>query len=82
MVAVFLFRQQPLFPVFRLPVRPPTKLAVADTGFARGDHGQRAEREPKRGSGAGRAPGGGQECEAPLKLKAFCTFYTKKVANS
>ena len=34
--------------------------SVADPGFARGvDHGERAEREPKRGSGGG-APSGVQ----------------------
>ena len=33
--------------------------------------------EPPAGS-RGRAPGGGSGGEAPLKLKAFCTFYTKK----
>ena len=50
----------------------------------RGDHGERAEREPKRGSG-GSVPSGvqGQRLwwgsgEAPLKLKAFCTFLYKK----
>jgi len=50
----------------------------------RGDHGERAEREPKRGLGAEppagsrcRAPGGGQG-RSPLKLKAFVHFYTKK----
>ena len=50
------------------------------------DHGERVEREPKRGSGGG-APSGvqGQSPwwgvrggEAPLKLKAFCTFLHKK----
>ena len=67
---------------------------VADPGFAKegADHGERAEREPKRGSGGGpaeppagsrgRAPGGGQGGEAPLKLKAFCTFLHKIVAKS
>jgi len=51
----------------------------------RADHGERAEREPIRGSGAEpqagsrcRAPGGGQGGEAPLKLKAFCRFLYKK----
>jgi len=52
------------------------------------DHGERAEREPKRGAGAeppagskGRAPGGGswwRSPASPLKLKAFCTFLYKK----
>jgi len=49
-----------------------------------GDHGERADREPKRGSGGG-APsgvqgqtGGGQGGEAPIKLKAFCKFLYKK----
>ena len=60
------------------------------------DHGERAEREPKRGSRGG-APWGRspQRCpvaeplmevrrlrEAPLKLKAFCTFLHKKVVKS
>jgi len=53
------------------------------------DHGERAEREPKRGSGSG-APNGVQE-QSPwwgvrgrsrLKLKAFCTFLYKKLAKS
>ena len=65
--------------------------AVADPGFAKGgEHGERAEREPKRGSGGSvwgrspqRGPGaeplvGGQGGEAPLKLKTFCTFLHKK----
>ena len=50
------------------------------------DHGERAEREPKRGLGAeppagsrGRAPGGGSGGEAPLKLKAFFKFLCKNV---
>ena len=30
----------------------------------------------------GRAPSGGQGREAPLKLKALCTFLYKKVAKS
>ena len=64
--------------------------AVADPGFAKGggggaDHGERAEREPKRGSGGG-APSGvqgqspwwGVGGEAPLKLKAFSTFLHKR----
>jgi len=46
-----------------------------------GDHGERAEREPKRGSG-GSALVGGQGGRAPLKLKAFCTLLYKKVAKS
>ena len=56
---------------------------MADSGFAKGgDHGERAEREPKRGSGGGagsrgRAPDGGSG-GLPLKLKAFCTFLHKK----
>jgi len=33
--------------------------------------------EPPAGS-RGRAPGGGQGDEAPLKLKAFCTFLHKQ----
>ena len=38
--------------------------------------------EPGAGS-RGRAPGGGSGGgEAPLKLKAFCTFLHKKVAKS
>ena len=37
--------------------------------------------EPPAGS-KGRAPGGGSGGEAPLKLKAFCTFLHKKVAKS
>ena len=49
-------------------------------GFAKGwgaDRGERAEREPKRGSGSrGRAPGGRSGGE--VKLKAFCTFLYKK----
>jgi len=52
----------------------------------RGGHGERAEREPKRGSGCsapsglqGQSPGGGSGGKARLrggakKLKAFCTF--------
>ena len=47
-----------------------------------GDHGEREEREPKRGSGEeppagsrGRAPGG-------EGLKTFWTFLYKKVAKS
>jgi len=58
--------------------------SVADPGFARGrDHGERAEREPKQGSGGvqGQSPWWGVR-EAPLKLKAFCTFLHKKVAKS
>jgi len=69
-----------------------TRGADASSGGSRicqgRDHGERAEREPKRGSGAGapsgvqgRAPGGGQR-RSPLKLKAFCSFLYKKVANS
>jgi len=58
---------------------------VADLGFAKGrgaDHGERAEREPKRGSGGG-APSGveGQSPWFPLwglKLKVFCTFFIQK----
>ena len=51
------------------------------------DHGERTEREPKRGSGAeppagskGRAPGWGSGA-ASLKLKAFCTFLYKNWQN-
>ena len=44
---------------------------MADPGFAKGeDHGERAEREPKRGTEDG-APSG-------VQLKAFCTFLYKK----
>ena len=62
--------------------------SVADPGFAKGeggraDHDERAEREPKRGSGSGapagsrdRAPGGG------WSWKLFYTFLYKKVAKS
>jgi len=55
-------------------------MAVADPGFARGaDHGEHAECEPKRGSGAvgsrGRAPGGDQGGKAPLKLEAESFLY-------
>ena len=49
------------------------------------DHGERVEREPKRGNGAeppagsrGRATGGGSGGRIPLKLKAFLHFYAKK----
>ena len=52
-----------------------THVTVADPGFAKGaDHGERAEREPKRGSvggapsgvqGQNRAPGGGQGAKLP-----------------
>jgi len=49
------------------------------------DHGEHAERDPKRGSGGGapvgsrgRAPGGGPGGKAPLKLKAFCAFFYTK----
>ena len=64
-------------------------LSVADPGFAKGgtDHGERAERESKRGSGGG-APSGvqgqspwwgsGGRSPLPLKLKAFCQFHSKK----
>jgi len=58
---------------------------IQDLPKGRGDHGERVEREPKRGSGAdppagSRAPGGGGGQGA--KLKAFCTFLCKKVAKS
>ena len=45
------------------------KLTVADPGFAKGgaDHGERAEREPKRGSGGG-APSGVQGLSRTLRL--------------
>jgi len=59
--------------------------SVADPGFAKGgraDHGERAEREPKRGLGAeppagsrGRALGGGQGAKPP---EAFCHFSYQK----
>ena len=47
-------------------------MTATDPGFVKGaDHGERAEREPKQGSGAkppagsrGRAPGGGQGAKA------------------
>jgi len=65
---------------------------VADPGFGKKkgvDHGEREESEPKRGSGGrasngvqGRAPCGEPGGEAPMKLKAFCTFLHKKVAKS
>ena len=62
--------------------------AAADPGFAKGrGHGERAEREPKWGSG-GKAPSGVQGhspmvgviimVRSPLKLNAFFVyFYTK-----
>ena len=62
------------------------KIAVADPGFARGaDHGERAEREPKRGSGGG-APSGvqgqspwwGARGAPPWSWKLFVHYYTKK----
>ena len=69
--------------------RTAPKGSVADTRFVKGgNHGERAEREPKRGSAGGGAPSGvrgwgqGRVGEAPLKLKAFCTFLYKKVAKS
>jgi len=61
--------------------------SVVDLGFAKGEgganHGERAEREPKRGSGGG-APSGvqGSGGEAFLKLKAFLYIFTQKVAKS
>ena len=42
-----------------------------------GDHGERAEREPKRWLSLMDQGG-----KAPLKLKAFCTFLHNKVAKS
>jgi len=51
-----------------------------------GDHGESAEREPKRGPGGG-APSGVQG-QSPwwgvrgLKLKAFCTFLCKNVQKA
>ena len=59
---------------------------VADPGFAKGGgHGERAEREPKRGSGGvapsgvqGQSPWWGVRGRSPLKLKAFCQFSYKK----
>jgi len=60
------------------PIRPYT---VADPGFAKGGgHGERAEREPKRGSGGG-APSGAQGLplvgvRSPPEAESF--LYTKK----
>jgi len=57
-----------------------------DQDLPKGDRGERVQCEPKRGSGAeppagsrGRAPGRGTSGgEAPLELKAFCTFFIQK----
>jgi len=61
--------------------------AVADPEFAKGEHGERVECEPKRGSGGG-APSGvgqslcwevtGQGASSPFQLKSFCPFSYKK----
>jgi len=60
--------------------------AVADPGFAKGGWTMASvEREHKRAlppaGSRGRAPRGDQG-EAALKLKAFCTFSYKKVART
>jgi len=54
--------------------------AGADPGFAKGGHGERAEREPITGVW-GRSPQlgpGGSGGEAPLKLKAFLAIFIRK----
>jgi len=52
------------------------------------DHGERAEREPKRGSGGrapagsrGSAPGGGSG-QSPPEAESFLYIFTQKVAKS
>ena len=58
---------------------------MADPGFAKGgDHGERAEPEPKRGSPAGsmgRAPGGGQGAKLP-EAESFLLFFIQNMAKS
>jgi len=67
--------------------------AVADPGFAKGgrgaDHGERVEREPKRGLGTeppagarGSAPGGGSGGQSPSEAESFLCIFTQKVAKS
>jgi len=66
-----------------------TIIAVADPGFAKGrgaNHSERAEREPKRGSGGGAHSGvqgqshwwGVRGLPLKQKLKAFCPLSYKK----
>jgi len=65
--------------------------SVADPGFAKGgDHGKRAEREPKRGSGGGAPSGvqgqspwwgsGGER--SPPEAESFLSIFIQKVAKS
>ena len=55
---------------------------MADPGFVRGaDHGERAEREPKRGSGTGGGAPCGVQGQSPWwgsGGEAFCQFSYKK----
>jgi len=53
-------------------------LTGADPGFAKGDHGERVEREPTTGVWGSGTGGETARLRGPLKLKAFHIFSHKK----